>query len=69
MGSKLPRIVTRVPEDINKKFLKICEIEDRSASNLLGILVKNYVENYEKDYGEFIIDEHGEVRQSNSRSG
>ena len=46
MPSNLPRLVTRVPEDINDKFLEICKQENRTASNLLSIIVREYVSNY-----------------------
>ncbi|WP_313165825.1 hypothetical protein [Sedimentibacter sp.] len=59
MPSDLPRLVTRVPEDLNNKFLAICEIEDRKTSNLLGYIVKKYVAEYEELNGELLQDSNG----------
>lgn len=61
MPSELPRLVTRVPEEINKKFLYICDEEDRKASNLLGKIVKEYIDQYELKNGQLIIEEDGRV--------
>lgn len=46
MPSELPRLVTRVPEDIYNMFLKICEEQGRTSSNLLSFIVKKYIESY-----------------------
>ncbi len=80
MPSDLPRLVTRVSEEQNAKFLAICEIEDRKTSNLLGYIIKNYIADYEEKNGQLIKDENGKyiiakpkvVKQgklSNSKSG
>jgi hypothetical protein len=55
MPSDLPRLVTRVTDDINDKFLIICEIEERTTSNLLALIIKKYIQEYEQLNGEIII--------------
>lgn len=56
MPSDLPRLVTRVPEDINDKFLLICEIEERTTSNLLAYIIKKYIQEYEAEKGPININ-------------
>lgn len=69
MPSDLPRIVTRVPIETNEKFLKICEIEDRKASNLLGLIVKDYIKSYEDLHGELILQKDGTYQIKDNKSG
>lgn len=65
MPSNLPRLVTRVPEDIYNEFINICKLEERTASNLLAVLVKNYVQEY-----NYNIKKNNKPSQSsNSRTG
>jgi hypothetical protein len=52
MPSNLPRLVTRIPNNINEKFLYICDKEDRTASNMISKLIKEFVEQYEIKHGE-----------------
>jgi len=59
MPSDLPRLVTRVPNDINDKFLAICENQNRTASNLLALIVKDFVSQYELNNGDLTIDSNG----------
>lgn len=60
MPSDLPRLVTRVPEELNDKFLAICKLEDRKASNLLGYIVKKFVAEYEETNGTLVKESNGE---------
>lgn len=51
MPTKKPIIQTVVEEDIHKKFKEICKKEDRSESKMAAIIIKQYVEQYEKEHG------------------
>jgi metal-responsive CopG/Arc/MetJ family transcriptional regulator len=67
MPSNLPRLVTRVPDDLHNKFLEICKKEDRTSSNLLAHIVKTYVDEYEAINGNQSNKHLG--KSSNLKSG
>lgn len=56
MPSKKPIIATRTDLKTIKKFEIIAEKDNRSMSNLSELLIKKYIENYEAEHGEIIID-------------
>lgn len=51
MPTKKPIIQTVVDEDIYNKFKEICKREDRTESKMAAIIIRQYVEQYEKDNG------------------
>jgi len=51
MPTKKPVIQTVIDEEIYKKFKNICEKEDRTESKMAAIIIKQYVEQYEKEHG------------------
>lgn len=56
MPSNLPIIRVRTTQKNIEKFKVVCEKTNRSMSAELELHVKNMIENYEKTYGEIIID-------------
>lgn len=48
MPTKKPIIQTVVDEDTHTKFKEICKKEDRSESKMAAIIIKQYIEQYEK---------------------
>lgn len=61
MPSKKPRIQALVSETTYEKFKRLCDIEDRSESNLGGRIITDYINNYESKHGNIVI---GEIKQS-----
>lgn len=55
MPTKKPIIQTVVDEDICFKFKEICKREYRTESKMTAILIKEYVDQYEKAHGEIIV--------------
>ena len=51
MPTKKPVIQTVVDENIYKKFKEICNREDRSESKMAAIIIRQYIEQYEKENG------------------
>lgn len=47
------------------KLLKICELEDRSASNKSGLIIKEYIANYEKNHGNINV---GNITQNGNNN-
>lgn len=56
MNSNLPRLVTRVPDNTHKKFVKLSKLENRSISNMLAYIVRSYIAEYEERKGTIEID-------------
>lgn len=57
MPSIKPRLVIRTNEDVIEKFSFIAGQENRSMSNLGETLIKKYIEIYEIEHGEILINE------------
>lgn len=55
MPSKLPRLVTRVPEDVHKKIEYLAEHESRTISKELEHIIKLYITKYEAENGSIKI--------------
>ena len=51
MPTKKPVIQTVIEENIYNKFKEICKKEDRSESKMAAIIIKKYIEQYEKENG------------------
>lgn len=51
MPTKKPVIQTVVDENIYNKFKEICNREDRSESKMAEIIIRQYIEQYEKENG------------------
>ncbi len=51
MPTKKPVIQTVIDENIYNKFKEICKKEDRTESKMAAIIIKEYIEQYEKKYG------------------
>ena len=51
MPTKKPMIQTVTEEDIYNKFKEICKREDRTESKMAAIIIKQYVEQYERENG------------------
>ncbi len=51
MPTKKPVIQTVVDENIYNKFKEICNREDRSESKMAAIIIRQYIEQYEKENG------------------
>lgn len=51
MPTRKPVIQTVIEENIYNKFKEICNREDRSESKMAAIIIKQYVEQYEKENG------------------
>ncbi len=51
MPTKKPIIQTVIDEDIYRKFKEICKKEDRTESKMAAIIIKQYIEQYEKEHG------------------
>ena len=51
MPTKKPVIQTVVDENIYNKFKEICNREDRSESKRAAIIIRQYIEQYEKENG------------------
>lgn len=43
------------------KFKELCEKERRSDSVMGAIMIENYIDNYEKEYGEIILKSSKEI--------
>ena len=55
MPSKKPYIQIRTTEDTIKKFDSIAKKDNRSMSNMGEKIIKDFIENYEKENGEINI--------------
>lgn len=51
MPTRKPVIQTVVEESIYNKFKEICNKEDRSESKMAAIIIKKYIEQYERENG------------------
>ncbi len=51
MPTRKPVIQTVVEESIYNKFKEICSREDRSESKMAAIIIRQYIEQYEKVNG------------------
>lgn len=51
MPTKKPIIQTVIDEEIYNKFKEICKREDRTESKMAAIMIKRYIEQYEKENG------------------
>ena len=51
MPTKKPIIQTVIDEDIYSIFKEICKREDRTESKMAAIIIKQYVQQYQKEHG------------------
>ncbi len=51
MPTRKPIIQTVMEENVYNKFKEICNREDRSESKMAAIIIKQYIEQYEKENG------------------
>ena len=51
MPTKKPIIQTVIDEERYNKFKEICKREDRTESKMAAIIIRQYVEQYEKENG------------------
>ena len=56
MPTKKPIIQSVIDEKEYKKFLIIAKKEKRSKSQMATIAIEKYIENYEKENGEIVIE-------------
>lgn len=68
MPTNKPRLQTIVEQETYEKVKYICEKEDRSESQLIKIMIKKYLEDYESQNGSINIqktlnmkDNHGTI--------
>lgn len=57
MPTKKPRIQALLEVDIYKKFKVLCERDTRTESQLGGIIITEYIKQYEKIHGEIKVNE------------
>lgn len=55
MPTNKPRIQTIVDEITYRKFKEVCIIEQRTESQMAGIAIKKFIENYESQNGTINI--------------
>lgn len=68
MPSPKPRLQTIVEPEIYEKVKYLCEKEDRSESQIVKVMIKKYLEDYESKNGSINIqqninieDNHGTI--------
>lgn len=57
MSTNREQIRSYVETSTKKKFTKICKSENRSESNMIETLVKQYIQQYESTHGTIEIGE------------
>lgn len=57
MGTKKPIVQAILEVEYYNKFKALCKRDDRSESKLGGIIIKNYIDQYEKIHGEIHTEE------------
>lgn len=57
MPSNLPQFTIRIDPLMLKKFRYIAEYNARSANREAETLIKNHIENFEKEHGKIILDD------------
>lgn len=56
MPSKKPQILIRTKEENKKKLEYLASREKRSVSNLMEIVIENYLNKYEAENGEIKLE-------------
>lgn len=56
MGSNKPRIQALLEPKEYEKFKILCKRDERSESKLGGMIIRQYLEQYEKIHGEIHIE-------------
>lgn len=51
MSSNLPRLTVRMEQDLVNKINKIADQENRSTNQEIVYILKQYIEQYEKEHG------------------
>ncbi len=51
MPTKKPVIQTVIDEDTYSTFKEICKREDRTESKMAAIIIRQYVDQYQKEHG------------------
>lgn len=54
MPSAKPKVQALLDDDIYQKFQALCKKDKRSESNMGGLIITEYIENYEKEHGNLI---------------
>ena len=57
MGTNKPRIQAILEPDEYKKFKALCKRDDRTESKLAGMIIRQYLKQYEDIHGEIRIEE------------
>lgn len=57
MPSKLPQFTIRIDPAMLKKIRYIAEYNARSANREVETLIKQHIENFEKEHGEITFDD------------
>lgn len=65
MPSNKPRIQALIREKYYKKLTIIAEEEERSISKIAGIIIENYIDQYEKENGPIEIEPNKKVIKFN----
>lgn len=52
MPTKKPVIQCVMDEEIYKKFVELCKIEERTPSKKGAMIIAEYIRNYESEHGE-----------------
>lgn len=56
MPTKKPTIQAIVEENIYSKFKYIMKKEKRSNAQMAAIMIETYIENYEAEHGEILLE-------------
>lgn len=58
------KIQAKVKKETREKIKILCEIENRSESNMVEYMINSYIENYEKEHGVIISGGGGRLRKA-----
>lgn len=50
-----PRLQTIVEEETYKKIKYLCAKDQRSESQLVKMIIQEYIQNYESEHGEILL--------------
>ena len=56
MATKKPIIQCVIEQEYHAKFKELCKKDERSDSKLAGMIIRNYIDQYEKIHGEIKIE-------------
>lgn len=49
MPTNKPQVKAFIPQELKEKFEELCKKENRSTSNMIEYLIKQYIEKYEAE--------------------